>query len=133
VVAVALFIIAGIAVELVFLPQGSSPTVSGTTTVSTTTMTSTPSYCQGGGPSCVPPSSNLSAAVDHWVTAFDARDVTGLVNFYANDALVDWTSSPDVVPNALDGVYNGIGCQFGLFFRAKVLIGKGNQESTVGV
>jgi hypothetical protein len=39
---------------------------------------------------------------------FDARDVTGLSNFYANDALMDWTSSPDVLPNALDGVYSGI-------------------------
>jgi hypothetical protein len=105
--AVAVFIVAGIAVEFVFLPQASSTTVSGKATVSITT---TPSiYCQGGGPNCVPPAGNLSAAVAQWVADFDARDVTGLGNFYANDALVEWTSSPEVLPNVLDGVYRGIG------------------------
>jgi len=104
-VAVAVFIVAGIVVELVFLPQASSPTVSGTTVSRMTTSTT---YCQGGGPNCVPPASNLSAAVVQWVADFDARDVTGLANLYTNDALVNWTSSSEVLPNVLDGVYSGI-------------------------
>jgi len=43
-----------------------------------------------------------------WVADFDARDVTGLANLYTNDALVNWTSSSEVLPNVLDGVYSGI-------------------------
>ena len=104
-VAVAVFIVAGIVVELVFFPQASSPTVSGTTASRTTTS---PIYCQGAGPNCLPPASNLSATVAQWVSDFDARDVTGLANFYADDALVVWPSSPEVLPNVLDGVYSGI-------------------------
>jgi len=102
-VAVAVFVAAGIAAELVFLPSSSSPTVS------RTTSTSTSIYCSGGGPGCVTPTSNVSAAVSRWVADFNARDVTALGNFYSNDALVDWTSSPGVVASGLDGVYSGIG------------------------
>jgi len=100
-VAVAVFVAAGIAAELVFLPSSSSPTVS------RTTSTSTSIYCSGGGPGCVTPTSNVSAAVSRWVADFNARDVTGLGNFYSNDALVDWTSSPGVVASGLNGVYSG--------------------------
>jgi hypothetical protein len=95
-VAVVVFVAIGIAVELVFLPKASSP---GTTTA--TSASSTSVYCQSG---CSTPSTPLKTAVDSWVAAFNNRDVTGLGNFYSQDASVVWTNAP-----GLTGTYNGLG------------------------
>lgn len=97
------FVAIGIGAELAFLPKASSQAGTQTTTTSTTP------YCQGEGPSCVTPTNNLSSAVSGWVADFNTRNVAGLANFYTNDALVDWASSPGVVASGLNGVYSGIG------------------------
>src|ERR1700730_18376744 len=92
--AVGVFVALVIAVELVSLPKASSP---GTTT---TTSASTSVYCQGG---CPTPSTPLKTAVTSWVAAFNNRDVTGLGNFYVQDASVVWINAP-----GLTGTYNGL-------------------------
>jgi len=43
------------------------------------------------------------------VSDFNARNVNGLSNFYTNDAVVVWTSSPGAAANGLDGTYDGNG------------------------
>jgi hypothetical protein len=92
-VAVVVFVAIGIAAELAFLPKASS-------SASTVTTTSTTIYsCT----SCSPPT--LKNAVNQWVSNFNSRDVTALGNFYATDALVDWTGQA----SGLTGVYNGQG------------------------
>src|ERR1700726_4913384 len=95
-VAVVVFVVIGIAVELVFLPKASSP---GTTTA-TSAGSSTSIYCQAG---CTAPSTPLKTAVNSWVAAFNNRDVTGLGNFYTQDASVAWINAP-----GLTGTYNGL-------------------------
>ena len=93
VVAVVVFVAIGIAAELAFLPKASS-------SASTVTTTSTIIYsCI----SCSPPT--LRNAVNQWVSNFNSRDVTALGNFYATDAVVDWTGQA----SGLTGVYNGQG------------------------
>jgi hypothetical protein len=94
-VAVVVFVAIGIAVELVFLPKASSPG----TTVATSASTSV--YCQSG---CSAPTTPLKTAVNNWVAAFNNRDVTGLGNFYTQDASVAWSNAP-----GLTGTYNGLG------------------------
>ena len=95
-VAVVVFVVIGIAVELVFLPKASSQ---GTTTA-TSVGSSTSIYCQAG---CTAPSTPLKTAVNSWVAAFNNRDVTGLGNFYTQDASVAWVNAP-----GLTGTYNGL-------------------------
>jgi hypothetical protein len=96
-VAVIVFVAIGIGVELAFLPKTSSsaPTVTMTSTANSTMVYS----CTGCSPS------PLKNAVDQWVSNFNSRDVTGLGNFYATDAVVDWTGQA----SGLTGVYNGQG------------------------
>jgi hypothetical protein len=96
-VAVVVFVVIGIAVELVFLPKAStasSPTVTTTTAV----------YCSSA---CPPPSTQLRPAVDQWVQDFNTRNVEGLSNFYTTDAAVVWGGTPQA--GSLLGTYNGIG------------------------
>jgi hypothetical protein len=95
-IGVVVFVAVGIAVELVFLPKASS---SGT---ATTTTTATTVYCASG---CPAPSTPLKTAVDKWVSDFNSRDVTGLGNFYGQDATVAWTGQAP----GLTGNYVGLG------------------------
>jgi hypothetical protein len=94
-VAVVVFVAVGIAAELVLLPKASS----GASTETTSTSTMMTYSCTG----CSPPP--LKDAVNQWVSDFNSRDVTGLSNFYATDAMVDWTGHA----SGLTGVYDGEG------------------------
>jgi hypothetical protein len=108
VIAVAIFIIAGVAIELVLFQQASRvASTSTTTTISTPTSRTSQTFCEGGGPGCAVPTSNVSSAVARWVADFNSRDVGGISSFYTKDAVVVWTSSPDIIANVLDGTYNG--------------------------
>jgi hypothetical protein len=93
-VGVVVFVVVGIAVELVFLPKASSSA----TTVNTTASTSV--YCSAG---CPAPSTPLKSAVDQWVQDFNTRNVAGLSNFYTTDSAVVWAGQG----GSLNGVYNG--------------------------
>jgi hypothetical protein len=95
-VAVIVFVAVGIAAEFVLLPKTSS----GASTVTTSTSTMMTYSCTG----CSPPPP-LKDAVNQWASDFNSRDVTGLSNFYATDAMVDWTGHA----SGLTGVYNGEG------------------------
>jgi hypothetical protein len=80
-VAVVVFVVVGIAVELVFLPKASSPSTGSTTTASQV-------YCSSG---CSTPSTPVKTAVDQWVQDFNTRNVGGLSNFYSTDTAVIWS------------------------------------------
>ena len=95
-VAVVVFVVVGVAVELVFLPKASSPSTTASTTTSSTV------YCASG---CPTPSTPLKTAVDTWVSDFNSRDVAGLGNFYGQDAAVSWTGQAP----GLTGNYVGQG------------------------
>jgi hypothetical protein len=96
-VAVVVFVIVGIAVEVTFLPKASNPGPAQTTTGS---------GCQGsvstGGSQ---PSTAVKSAVDQLIQYFNSRDVGGLSNLYAPDACVTWTG----LASGLIGTYNGQG------------------------
>jgi len=96
-VAVVVFVAIGIAVEVVFLPKASTSSGGGTTTTTTTGSI----FCSSG---CSTPPTPVKTAVTNWVAAFNNRDVTGLGNFYSQDATVAWSNAP-----GLTGTYNGIG------------------------
>jgi len=96
-VAVVVFVIVGIAVEVTFLPkasnQGQSQTTSGT-------------GCQGSvSTDGSQPSTPVKSAVDQLIQYFNSRDVGGLSNLYAPDACVTWTG----LASGLIGTYNGQG------------------------
>jgi hypothetical protein len=95
-VAVIIFVVIGIGVELAFLPRASSG--GSTETISTSTGTYS---CTG----CSPPP--LKNAVDQWVGDFNTRDVTALGNFYAPDGAVVWSGVSQA--GSLLGTYNGNG------------------------
>jgi hypothetical protein len=86
-VAVLIFVVIGMAMEITFLPKASA---SGVATASTTTTTSTSLYCSEG---CPTPSSPIMNAVDAWVQDFNARNVEALSNFYGSDATVAWSGA----------------------------------------
>lgn len=93
-VAVVVFVAIGIAAELVLLPRASS--ISSTVTTSTSTVIYSCTDCS-------PPP--LKNSVNQWASNFNSRDVTGLGDFYATDAVVDWAGQAP----GLTGVYNGQG------------------------
>jgi hypothetical protein len=88
------FVVIGIAVELVFLPKASSPS---TGPVTTTTGSV---YCQSG---CPTPTTQVKTAVDQWVQDFNSRNVQGLGDFYATNSAVTWAGQAA----GLAGTYNG--------------------------
>lgn len=92
-VAVVVFVVVGIAVELVFLPKASSPAASVTTT-------STGVYCASG---CPTPSTPVKTAVDAWVKDFNTRNIAGLGDLYSTGSAVTWTGQAA----GLAGTYNG--------------------------
>jgi hypothetical protein len=95
-VAVVVFVVIGIAVELVFLPKASSPSTGSATTTAGSV------YCSVG---CPTPSTALKTAVDQWVQDFNTRNVQGLSNFYSTDSAVVWSGKG----GSLNGVYSGQG------------------------
>lgn len=101
-VAVVVFVAIGIAVELVFLPKASS-SASTTTTLASGATSSI--YCSVPSSSCVTPTTTVQTAVNTWVADFNSRNVQGLGNFYAQDALVVWSGQA----SGLAGTYNGVG------------------------
>jgi hypothetical protein len=90
-VAVVVFVVIGIAVELAFLPKAS---------VSSPATTATSVYCSSG---CPTPSTPVKTAVDQWAKDFNTRNVQGLGNYYSTNAAVVWSGQ------ALDlkGSYTG--------------------------
>lgn len=95
-VAVVVFVVVGIAVELVFLPKASSPSTLQTTT------TGSGVYCASG---CPAPSTPVKTAVDQWVQDFNSRNVAGLSSFYSQGTSVTWSGQAA----GLAGTYNGQG------------------------
>lgn len=95
-IAVVIFVVVGIAVELVFLPKASSPST-GSATASSSAV-----YCASG---CAAPSTPVKTAVDQWVQDFNTRNVAGLGNFYAPLVSVTWAGQAA----GLAGTYNGQG------------------------
>jgi hypothetical protein len=95
-VAVVLFVVIGIAVELTFLPKASVPSSGQTTTAA--------AGCKAaGGGSGSSPSAPVKSAVDQQVKYFNSRDVAGLSNFYTPDACVNWSG----LATGLVGTYTG--------------------------
>jgi hypothetical protein len=92
-IGVVVFVVIGIAVELVFLPKSSS-------TSSSQTTASSQVYCAEG---CPTPSTPLKASVDKWVQDFNTRNVGGLSDFYAQQTAVTWSGKAP----GLAGTYNG--------------------------
>jgi len=89
-IAIVLFVIIGIALELTLLPKASSPGGAQTNTGPILPGTGTPS-----GP--------LKTSVDQFIKDFNTRDVSGLGSFYSSDAAVSWTGNA----GGLTGNYNG--------------------------
>jgi len=94
-VAAVVFVAIGIGVELVFLPR--------THASSTPTTTTTLYNCTG----CGTPSSTVKAAVTRWLADFNDRNVTGIGNFYGQDALVTVMGGREAGAG-LDGAYKGL-------------------------
>jgi ketosteroid isomerase-like protein len=97
------FVAIGIAVEITLLPKASSAS---TTTTSTGSATSS-IYCSVPSSTCVTPTTTVQSAVNEWVADFNARNVPGISNFYAQDASVTWTGGGSA-GSGLDGTYNGL-------------------------
>jgi hypothetical protein len=93
-IAVVVFVVVGVAVELVFLPKASSPSTGSATTTAGVV------YCASG---CPTPSTVVKTAVDQWVQDFNNRNVQGLGNLYSTDSAVTWTGQAA----GLAGTYNG--------------------------
>ena len=79
VIALVLFVVAGLTIEFVFLPRVSSP---------------------AGGSK---PSQSVKTAVDQWVSYISSRNVTGLGDLYARNATVVWSGDAA----GLSGTYDG--------------------------
>jgi hypothetical protein len=103
-VVVVLFVAIGIGVELAFLPRASASSTPTTTSTATTTTTTLYSCT-----SCGTPSSTVNAAVTGWLADFNNRNVTGIGNFYGQDAVVTVTGGR--ASGGLEefgGAYNGL-------------------------
>jgi len=88
-IAIVLFVIIGIALEVTLLPKASSP---GATTTAGSTL-----------PGTGTPSTPVKTSVDQFIKDFNTRDVQGLGNFYSQNAAVSWTGNA----GGLTGNYNG--------------------------
>ncbi len=101
-VAVVVFVIVGIAVEVTFLPKASNPGPAQTTTGNggSSGTGCQPSTSAGGSPS-----TTVKSAVDQLIQYFNSRDVGSLSNLYSSDACVTWTG----LASGLVGTYNGQG------------------------
>jgi hypothetical protein len=80
IVALVVFVLAGLAVEVIFLPKASFP---------------------AGSPR---PSEPAKTAFDQWVSDFESRNVTGLSSFYAENATITWSGEAP----GLAGTYVGL-------------------------
>ena len=102
VVAVVVFVVIGIAVEVTFLPKASSASTTTTASGATSSV-----YCSVPSSSCPTPSITVQAAVNQWVADFNSRNVPAIAGFYTQDAVVTWTGGGSAGAG-LDGTYNGL-------------------------
>ena len=109
-IAVVVFVIVGIAVEVTFLPKASNTGAANTTTTA----------CQPSSSGSGTPSAPVKNAVDQLIQYFNNRDVGGLSNLYSQDACVTWTG----LATGLIGTYSGQG-------NIKILYGSSIGKTTV--